>query len=139
MSFSSIFDIAGSAMTAQTVRLNTVASNLANADVVSGNEQEGYRARRPVFSAVMMDLNNPMAGTRVRIDDVVESDEPLRRRFEPSHPEANADGYVFVSTVNPVEEMADMMAASRSFETNVDVLSRARSMQQTILRLGQNT
>ncbi|KXI22970.1 flagellar basal body rod protein FlgC [Photobacterium sanguinicancri] len=139
MSFSSIYDIAGSAMTAQSVRLNTVASNIANADVVSGSERDGYRAKRPVFSSVMVDMNDPNAGTRVRIDDVIESDEPLRRRYEPNHPEANKQGYVFHSTVNVVEEMADMMAASRSFETNVDVMSRARSMQQSILRLGQTS
>ncbi|WP_299019591.1 flagellar basal body rod protein FlgC [uncultured Photobacterium sp.] len=137
MSFSTIYDIAGSAMTAQTVRLNTVASNLANADVVSGSEKTGYRAKRPVFSTVMVDLNSPVAGSKVQIDDVVESNEPLRRRYDPNHPQANAEGYVFHSTVNAVEEMADMMAASRNFETNVDVMSRARSMQQSILRLGK--
>ncbi|ELR67072.1 Flagellar basal-body rod protein FlgC [Photobacterium marinum] len=137
MSFSTIYDIAGSAMTAQTVRLNTVASNLANADVVSGSEKTGYRAKRPVFSTVMVDLNSPAAGSKVQIDDVVDSDEPLRRRYEPNHPQANGEGYVYYSTVNVVEEMADMMAASRSFETNVDVMSRARSMQQSILRLGK--
>ncbi|WP_064601638.1 flagellar basal body rod protein FlgC [Photobacterium sp. J15] len=137
MSFSTIYDIAGSAMTAQTVRLNTVASNLANADVVSGSEKAGYRAKRPVFSTVMVDLNSPAAGSKVQIDDVVESDEPLRRRYEPNHPKANGEGYVYYSTVNVVEEMADMMAASRNFETNVDVMSRARSMQQSILRLGK--
>ena len=139
MAFSTIYDIAGSAMTAQTVRLNTVASNLANADVVSGSEQGGYRAKRPVFSTVMIDLNSPAAGAKVKIEDVIDSNEPLRRRYEPNHPKANKDGYVFHSTVNAVEEMADMMAASRSFETSVDVMSRARSMQQSILRLGKTS
>ncbi|MGF1726622.1 flagellar basal body rod protein FlgC [Photobacterium nomapromontoriensis] len=137
MSFSSIYDIAGSAMSAQTIRLNTVASNMANADVVSGTEKGAYRAKRPVFSTVMIDLNSEVAGAKVQVDDVIESDEPLQRRYDPSNPKANKDGYVFHSTVNVVEEMADMMAASRSFETNVDVMSRARSMQQSILRLGQ--
>lgn len=124
-------------MSAQTIRLNTVASNMANADVVSGSELEGYRAKRPVFSTVMFDINSAVAGAKVQVDEVIESDEPLQRRYEPHHPKANKDGYVFHSTVNVVEEMADMMAASRNFETNVDVMSRARSMQQSILRLGQ--
>ncbi|GAL07339.1 flagellar basal body rod protein FlgC [Photobacterium aphoticum] len=137
MSFSSIYEIAGSAMSAQTIRLNTVASNMANADVVSGSEADAYRAKRPVFSTVMFDMNSAVAGAKVQVDEVIESDEPLLRRYEPHHPQANKDGYVFHSTVNVVEEMADMMAASRNFETNVDVMSRARSMQQSILRLGQ--
>ena len=138
MSFSSIYDIAGSAMTAQTLRLNTVASNLANADVVSGTEQNGYRAKRPVFSTVLMDARSESGGAKVTISDVVDSPEPLRRRYEPNHPQASDDGYVFYSSVNVVEEMADMMAASRNFETNVDVMTRTRSMQQSVLRLGQN-
>ncbi|KLV06611.1 flagellar basal body rod protein FlgC [Photobacterium aquae] len=139
MSFSSIYEIAGSAMTAQTIRLNTVASNMANADVVAGSDAEGYHAKRPVFSTVMMDLDNGTPGAKVKVDSVVESDEPLHRRYEPNHPKADKEGYVFYSTVNVVEEMADMMAASRSFETNVDVMTRARSMQQSILRLGQTS
>ncbi|PSU47187.1 flagellar basal body rod protein FlgC [Photobacterium frigidiphilum] len=138
MSFSTIYDIAGSAMSAQTIRLNTVASNLANADVVSGSDKTGYHAKRPVFSTVMTDMDSQVPGAKVQVDDVIESTEPLRRRYEPNHPKANDEGYVFHSTVNVVEEMADMMAASRNFETNVNVMSRARSMQQSILRLGQS-
>ncbi|MDD1793557.1 flagellar basal body rod protein FlgC [Enterovibrio sp. ZSDZ42] len=139
MSFSSIYEIAGSAMTAQTVRLNAVASNLANADVVSGSEQNGYRAKRPVFETVMIESDSGTQGAMVRIKDVEESTEPLQRRYEPNHPQANQEGYVFFSQVNPIEEMADMMSASRNFETNVDVMTRARSMQQSILRLGQTS
>lgn len=139
MAFSSIYEIAGSAMTAQTIRLNTVASNMANADVVSGTAAGAYKAKRPVFASVMMDISHGAQGTKVAVQDVVESNEPALQRYEPSHPEANQDGYVFYSTVNIVEEMADMMSASRNFETNVDVMSRARSMQQGILRLGQTS
>lgn len=137
MSFSTIYDIAGSAMVAQTVRLNAVASNLANADVVSGSEQTVYRAKRPVFETVMIDARNGTQGAMVRIKEMLEADTPLQRRYEPNHPLANQEGYVFYSQVNPVEEMADLMSASRNFETNVDVMTRARSMQQSILRLGQ--
>lgn len=133
MSFQDISKIAGSAMAAQTVRLNTIASNLANADSVAGSEGETYRARKPVFTAVMDDG----AGGRVQVMDVVQSNEPLRKVYEPGHPMANADGMVFYPNVNQVAEMTDMMSASRAFETNVEVLGRIKSMQQSILKLGE--
>jgi flagellar basal-body rod protein FlgC len=134
MGFKDISQIAGSAMAAQSVRLNTIASNLANADSVAGTETETYRARKPVFAA-MVDSN---AGGRVQVMDVVESADPLRKVYEPGNPLANADGNVFYPNVNPVSEMADMMAASRAFETNVDVLQRVKSMQQSLLKLGES-
>jgi flagellar basal-body rod protein FlgC len=134
MSFQDISKIAGSAMAAQTVRLNTIASNLANADSVAGSEGETYRARKPVFTTVMDGSGN--AGGQVQVMDVVESDEPLRRVYEPGHPMANAEGMVFYPNVNQVAEMTDMMSASRAFETNVEVLGRIKSMQQSILKLG---
>ncbi|QGZ38445.1 flagellar basal-body rod protein FlgC [Pseudoduganella flava] len=137
MSFKDISQIAGSAMAAQTVRLNTVASNLANADSVSGNENETYRARKPVFAAVMNEGPNAANGGRVQVLDVVESAEPLRKVFEPDNPMANAEGMVFYPNVNQVAEMTDMMSASRAFETNVEVLGRIRSMQQSLLKLGE--
>ncbi|MBB5607314.1 MULTISPECIES: flagellar basal body rod protein FlgC [unclassified Janthinobacterium] len=136
MSFQDISKIAGSAMAAQTVRLNTVASNLANADSVAGSEGETYRARKPVFTTVMDGSGN--AGGQVQVMDVVESDEPLRRVYEPGHPMANADGMVFYPNVNQVAEMTDMMSASRAFETNVEVLGRIKSMQQSLLKLGDS-
>jgi flagellar basal-body rod protein FlgC len=137
MSFKDISQIAGSAMAAQTVRLNTVASNLANADSVSGNENETYRARKPVFAAVMNEGANADNGGRVQVLDVVESSEPLRKAYEPGNPLANADGMVYYPNVNQVAEMTDMMSASRAFETNVEVLGRIRSMQQSLLKLGE--
>ena len=133
MSFQDISKIAGSAMAAQTVRLNTIASNLANAESVAGSEGETYRARKPVFSAGM----DGGAGGRVQVLDVVQSDEPLRKVYEPGHPMADADGMVFYPNVNEVAEMADMMSASRAFETNVEVLGRIKSMQQSRLKLGE--
>jgi flagellar basal-body rod protein FlgC len=133
MSFKDISQIAGSAMHAQSVRLNTVASNLANADSVSGNEADTYRARKPVFAAIMNNEN----GARVQVIDVVDSAEPLRKVYEPGHPMANPDGMVFYPNVNQVAEMTDMMSASRAFETNVEVLGRVKSMQQSLLRLGE--
>lgn len=139
MSFRNIAQIAGSAMTAQSVRLNTVASNLANANTAAGNETEAYRARKPVFATVFErnSLGDQVAGASVQVLDVVQSTEPLRKVYEPDNPLANEEGVVFYPNVNPVAEMTDMMAASRAFETNVEVLSRVKSMQQSLLRMGQ--
>lgn len=138
MSFKDISQIAGSAMAAQSVRLNTIASNLANADAASGSEGETYRARKPVFAAVLENGSGRMApGARVQVLDVVESAEPLRKTYEPGNPVANAEGMVFYPNVNQVAEMTDMMSASRAFETNVEVLSRIKSMQASLLRLGE--
>ncbi len=134
MSFKDISQIAGSAMHAQSVRLNTVASNLANADSVSGNEADTYRARKPVFAAIM---NSGENGARVQVVDVVDSAEPLRKVYEPGHPMANTEGMVFYPNVNQVAEMTDMMSASRAFETNVEVLGRVKSMQASLLKLGE--
>jgi flagellar basal-body rod protein FlgC len=139
MGFKDISQIAGSAMAAQSVRLNTIASNLANADSVAGSEAETYRARKPVFAALVgggID-GHPAAGGAVQVVDVVESAEPLRKAFEPDNPMANADGMVFYPNVNQVAEMTDMMSASRAFETNVEVLGRIKSMQQSLLKLGE--
>jgi flagellar basal-body rod protein FlgC len=135
MTFRNIAQIAGSAMNAQSVRLNTIASNLANAQSASGVEADTYRARKPVFASVMGDTSG--AGAGVQVLDVVQSTEPLRRAHEPGHPLANEDGTVFYPNVNPVAEMTDMMAASRAFETNVEVMSRVKGMQQSLLKLGE--
>lgn len=140
MSFKQISQIAGSAMSAQTTRLNTIASNLANAQSASGSEADTYRARKPVFAALaaLEGLGEQqLAGSRVQVLDVVESDEPLRKVYEPEHPLANDAGEVFYPNVNPVAEMTDMMSASRAFETNVEVLGRVKAMQQSLLRLGE--
>ena len=133
MSFKDISNIAGSAMAAQSVRLNTIASNLANADTAAASEAEAYRARKPVFAAVMESDN----GARVQVLDVVESADPVRKVYEPGNPLADADGMVVYSNVNSVAEMADMMSASRAFETNVEVLGRIKSMQASLLKLGE--
>ncbi|MDB5999083.1 MAG: lfgC [Rhizobacter sp.] len=140
MSFRNIADIAGSAMSAQTVRLNTIASNLANAQSAAGSEAQTYHARKPVFAALpTADLDDGSnGGSRVQVMDVVESTEPLRKAYEPDHPFANAEGMVYYPNVNPVAEMTDMMSASRAFETNVEVLTRVKGMQQSLLRLGQD-
>lgn len=127
-------------MTAQTVRLNTIASNLANAETASATEADTYKARRPVFAAVYQNdelmRDKSLSGARVQVMDVVETGNAVQR-YEPNNPMANTEGYVYYPDVNVVEEMADMMSASRGFETNVEVLNSIKSMQQSLLRLGE--
>lgn len=142
MAFKQITQIAGSAMSAQTVRLNTIASNLANAQSAAGSPESTYHARKPVFAALAAReglAGDQLAGARVQVLDVVESQEPLRKAYEPENPLANEAGEVYYPNVNPVAEMTDMLSASRAFETNVEVLARVKSMEQSLLRLGDNT
>ena len=134
MGFKDISNIAGSAMAAQSVRLNTIASNLANADTAAPSEAQAYRARKPVFAAVMEND----AGGRVQVLDMVQSADPVRKVYEPGNPLADAEGMVVYSNVNSVAEMADMMSASRAFETNVEVMGRIKSMQQSLIRMGES-
>ncbi|KZY63133.1 flagellar basal-body rod protein FlgC [Oleiphilus sp. HI0071] len=144
MSLNSIFDIAGSGMSAQSVRLNTTASNIANADSAASSTGEVYRARKPVFSAIQqnaMDVFMPsmqdQASRGVQVKGIVETDAALDMRYQPDHPLADEEGFVMYPNVNVVEEMADMLSASRSFQTNVDVMEAAKTMMQRILTLGQ--
>lgn len=141
MSFDSIYRIAGSSMNAQTVRLNTVASNLANADSAAARPEDVYEARKPVFAAVygneQLTRGVGMGGAHVQVLDVVTAGREPQRRYEPDNPLANRDGYVFYANVNEIEEMTDMMSASRSFETGVEVLNRIKGMQQGLLKLGE--
>ncbi|MCL7944883.1 flagellar basal body rod protein FlgC [Marinobacter sp. ATCH36] len=148
MSLGSIFDIAGSGMTAQSLRLNTTASNIANAETASSSTEQTYRARKPVFAAIQQSMLNPSqqgmafgseegSGAGVRVEGIVESDAELQMRYQPEHPAANEEGYVYYPNVNVVEEMADMMSSSRSFQMNVDIMNSAKSMMQRILTLGQ--
>ncbi len=141
MSLYNIFNIAGSGMSAQTTRLNIVASNLANADTVSSSSGETYRARSPVFAAAMQDAMNmqnassPSAG--VRVLGVIESQAPLQQEYQPNHPMANDEGYIFKPNVNTIEEMANMMSASRTYQNNVEMLNTAKQLLQQTLRIGQ--
>ncbi len=147
MSLMNIFDIAGSGMSAQTIRLNTTSSNIANAESVSSNTDETYRARQPIFKAQLESAmsGHPFnfsatqldAGSGVKVQGVVESDAPLQMRYEPHHPMADEEGYVAYPNVNVVEEMANMISASRSYQTNVDVMSAAKQMMQQVLSIGR--
>ena len=144
MSLSNVFNISGSAMNAQTIRLNTTASNMANAQSVSSSEGETYRARHPVFALkapeaeqMTMSQQGLVPGQGVEVLGIVESQADPRMAYEPDHPLADERGYVFYPNVNIVEEMADMISASRSFQINADVMNTAKQMLQQTLRLGQ--
>ncbi len=136
MSSFKIFDIAGSAMSAQSQRLNIVASNMANADAVSSSVAKTYRSRQPVFATVMDQANPKSAAMGVRMMNVVESRAPLQKEYAPQHPLADKDGYIFRPNVNIVEEMANMISASRSYESNVEVVNAAKQMLMSTLRMG---
>ncbi len=142
------FDISGSAMHAQTVRLNLTASNLANAQSVSSSVEETYRARHPVFSTILnnfkdkegmsSELNNGMYhAAGVRVLGVVESDAPVRLEYRPNHPLANDEGYIAMPNVNVVEEMANMISASRSYQSNVEVVNTSKQLLMRTLSLGK--
>ncbi|HET7866566.1 MAG TPA: flagellar basal body rod protein FlgC [Burkholderiaceae bacterium] len=135
MSMLQIFNVSGSAVSAQSQRLNTVASNLANADTVAGPDGQSFKARQVVFQTVAMGD----AGTAgVRVSTVTEDQTPGRRVHDPKHPGADADGYVTYSNVNPVEEMVNMISASRSYQNNVEVMNTAKSLLLKTLQMGQS-
>lgn len=138
MSIEGVFGIAGSALSAGSVRLNTVASNLANADTVSGTPESAYHAREPVFSSL---LQNQLAGATpesvgVRVAGVVESAASPRKEYQPDNPAADDKGYVYYSNVNVMEELSNLISASRSYQTNVDVMSTTKQLLLKTLELG---
>lgn len=135
MSLFNVFGISGSALHAQSVRLNTTASNLANADSVSSSVNAVYRARQPVFETLSDGPNDAVAG--VGVAEIVESTTPLGREYRPGHPMADKDGYVWTPNVNPVEEMANMISASRAYQTNVEVADASKQMLLRTLNLGE--
>lgn len=138
MSFNSIYETSGSAMRAQVMRLDTIASNLANADTAASTEAGAYKALKPVFAALYKQTADSQSlSAEVQMLGITSSDKPADMRYEPNNPLANQDGYVYYSNVNVLEEMADMMSASRSYQTSVEVMGRVSSMQQSVLRLGQ--
>ncbi|MCI0653249.1 MAG: flagellar basal body rod protein FlgC [Methylococcaceae bacterium] len=138
MSSFKIFDIAGSGMNAQNLRLSLVSSNLANVDSISSSIDQTYRARHPVFATQLnqlLDQRNAASG--VEIKGVVESGAPLVQEYAPNHPMANENGYIFKPNVNAVEELANMMSASRSYQNNVEALNTAKQLLIQTLRIGQ--
>jgi flagellar basal-body rod protein FlgC len=133
MSLFNIFSISGGALTAQSQRLNTTASNLANADSTTGPDGTPYRAKQVVFSTVPIDG----AASGVRVASVIEDQSPMRRLFDPKHAAADKDGYVTMPNVNVVDEMVNMMSASRSYQNNVEVMNTAKTLLAKTLTLGQ--
>jgi flagellar basal-body rod protein FlgC len=138
MSSFNIFDIAGSGMNAQSLRLNLVASNLSNANSVSSSLETVYKSRQPVFAAELKDvMDQQNAASGVNVLGVVESQAPAVMEYAPNHPMADKAGYIYKPNVNTVEEMADMMSASRSYQNNVEVLNTAKDLMLQTLRMGQ--
>ena len=134
MSMFSIFNVSGSAVSAQSRRLNVVASNLANADAVAGPDGQGFKARQVVFQTTPMGSD---AAAGVKVSAIQESNEPFKRVHNPNHPSADAQGYVNYSNVNPVEEMVNMISASRSYQNNIEVMNTAKSLLLKTLQMGQ--
>ena len=138
MSMFQIFNVSGSAVSAQSQRLNVVASNLANADTVAGPDGQAYKARQVVFQTQLMGAGDDSGNAGVRVTNISEDQTPGRRIHDPKHPQADAEGYVTYSNVNPVEEMVNMISASRSYQNNIEVMSTAKNLLLKTLQLGQN-
>jgi flagellar basal-body rod protein FlgC len=144
MSLFNVFRIAGSGLEAQTVRINTTASNLANADTVAGSPEQAYRAKHPVFAAEFNAIRNGMnaastneTGSGVVVQGIYESDATPTMRHDPNHPMANEEGYVFGANVNTIEEMVNMISASRSYQNNIEVMNASKEMMMRTLSLGK--
>jgi len=137
MAMFDVFDVAGSAMNAQSVRLNVTASNLANAGSVNGDSTQVYRARQPIFSSFSQSLADESGIVSVRVDGIVESSAPLNVRYQPDHPDADENGNVYVSNVNTIEEMVNMISASRSYRNNVEIINTTKDLLTQTLSLGR--
>ncbi|MEZ5569407.1 MAG: flagellar basal body rod protein FlgC [Halioglobus sp.] len=137
MSLFNVFEISGTALSAQSVRLNAIASNLANAGVVSDSAETAYRARYPVFSTIYDSARASQQPGGVKIDGVFESKVAPRKEFSPAHPMADEDGYIYMSNVNSVEEMANMISASRSYQSSVEAMNTTKQLIIRTLSLGR--
>lgn len=137
MSVFKVFDVAGSGMSAQMLRLNTVASNLANAETMASNKQDVYKARHPVFESVLQDVGNMDDVATVKVSGMMQEDTAATAHYRPNHPLANEEGYVYSPNIDAVAEMADMISASRSYQNNVEVLSTAKELLLRTLQMGQ--
>lgn len=137
MSLFQVFNVAGGAMHAQSVRLNVTASNLANAGNVHGDPDQVYRARQPVFAASGERLEREAGIAGVRVRGIVESSAPLKMLHQPEHPDADENGNVWVSNVNTVEEMVNMMSASRSYRNGVELINTAKELLLQTLAIGR--
>ena len=138
MSLMNIFNVSGSAASAQSQRLNVVASNLANADTVAGPDGQAYKARQVTFQTQLMGAGNSATAAGVAVRAITEDQSAGRRVHDPKHPSADADGYVTYSNVNAVEEMVNMISASRSYQNNIDVMNTAKGLMLKTLQMGQS-
>jgi flagellar basal-body rod protein FlgC len=134
MSLLGAFDIGSSGLVAQAMRLNVTASNVANAESIAGPDGRTYRSRQVMFSPTPIEKAQ---GVGVKVSAIVESAEPLRMEYKPFHPMANASGYVEMPNVNPVEEMVNMISASRSYQANVEMMNTTRQLMLKTLDLGR--
>jgi len=137
MSVFKIFDVAGSGMSAQMLRLNTVSSNMANAETMATKPEDVYKARHPVFETVLNEMSGDDSIATVKVSGIVESDTAAIPHYMPGHPMADEKGYVFSPGINSIEEMADMISASRSYQNNVEVLTTAKQLLIRTLQLGR--
>lgn len=138
MSLFNVMDIATTGMSAQSVRLNTTASNIANANSVSSSIDQTYKARHPVFAAALDKASEDHSkGAGVQVLGIVESQSPLQIEYSPGHPMADQNGYIYKPNVNVVEEMADMLSASKAYETNVQMADTTKRIFRRVLQLGQ--
>lgn len=138
MSLLNIFDIAGSGMSAQNLRLNITASNIANAESVASSAAEAYKSRQPVFSAAINDLlNNSGINASVHVVGILESKTSHTQQYSPGHPYADEDGYIYHSNVNIVEEMTNMISASRNYQNNVEVMNTSKQLLIRTLEMGE--
>ncbi|MDJ0911172.1 MAG: flagellar basal body rod protein FlgC [Woeseiaceae bacterium] len=137
MSLFNVFDTAGSAMNAQSVRMNVTSSNLANAGNVSGNPENVYRAKHPVFASFQDTLNAQSGVSGVRMEGIVESNAPIQQVYQPGHPEADDEGFVWATNVNAIEEMVNMISASRSYKNNVEIINTTKDLLTQTLQMGR--
>ncbi len=137
MSLFNVFEMAGSAMSAQSVRLNVTSSNLANAQSASSTAEGAYKVRQPVFATVIDQMSTDESGSGVKVVEIVESQDPALQLYQPDNPLADEKGYVYMPNVNVIEEMANMISASRSYQTNVEVMNTTKQLLLKTLQIGQ--
>lgn len=136
MSMFRTLDISATGLHAQTIRLNTIASNMANVDSISSNANETYKGKKPIFETIMDEASGMPSGG-VRIKDIVENKAPLKMEYMPNHPLADDKGYIYRPNVNVVEEMADMMSASRTYQTNIEVMNTSKQLLLRTIQMGK--
>jgi flagellar basal-body rod protein FlgC len=137
MALEKIMDIAGTALNAQLVRLNTTATNLANSSVVAGSEEAAYKSKKPVFSSIVEDIMGDYAGLEggVKVDEIVTSGVSAKQIYDPGNPFADENGYVWGSNVNTVEEMIEMLDASRNYQNNVQIIATTKELMMRTLEI----